>query len=585
MKHNKEQVEEIFSSILKKILNKQRIGNIQKHDTPNEPIANKQMNIPFNRKQKIPKSGQLEFPFEKRKLKPKSSILRTYTNPEKFVEDNFDEKEPWVYIGPDLSDFGFSFPSRLRSSFKLRPREAGYGVGFPNERTPFNYRLTLMKKFNKAVTKKLQFEKEREEQMKSMENEPQNPGEDINLNEITSIIQEIIEEELKEVNYTQDSSGKNVVAVGAPGSVARFAVEHPDIIKQMRDWIKDCQWQDLPDEESVDELSDEEVLKGIQTNYDGGIIDFLRGSNSKAEVPIGMKEDFEQEPGDGYTNDSQRAFAHSQSTTPRRNEIEKAKQLAKNGNYVIVSEHPMFCKSTDACLGNEITIYKVCKSPVEAAEEMKKLEPKMEHGDERYYTITPQDAIHRSEEPEGDDDIPFEEGVGGNPSTDSKYVKGDRWTVKFGSDSDLKKHGDSEMSPVNERILKSELRSVIKELINEMWYGSKNDVEGDETHEDSMNEILNTYDELSDFVKTLPPEEIKKITDISKEMGLGAFDSIIEYLRRLEKSKSHQINVSEVAPPGWEGTVKGMKKYKDITNPWALAWSMKNKGMKSHKKS
>ena len=40
----------------------------------------------------------------------------------------------------------------------------------------------------------------------------------------------------------------------------------------------------------------------------------------------------------------------------------------------------------------------------------------------------------------------------------------------------------------------------------------------------------------------------------------------------------------EVAPPGWEGTVKAMKKHKDIDNPWALAWSMKKKGYKSHKK-
>jgi len=43
--------------------------------------------------------------------------------------------------------------------------------------------------------------------------------------------------------------------------------------------------------------------------------------------------------------------------------------------------------------------------------------------------------------------------------------------------------------------------------------------------------------------------------------------------------------VSEVAPPGFEGTVKAMKKHKDIDNPWALAWSMKNKGYKSHKKA
>jgi hypothetical protein len=40
----------------------------------------------------------------------------------------------------------------------------------------------------------------------------------------------------------------------------------------------------------------------------------------------------------------------------------------------------------------------------------------------------------------------------------------------------------------------------------------------------------------------------------------------------------------ETAPPGWEGTVKKMKKHKNITNPFALAWYLKNKGAKSHVK-
>jgi len=43
--------------------------------------------------------------------------------------------------------------------------------------------------------------------------------------------------------------------------------------------------------------------------------------------------------------------------------------------------------------------------------------------------------------------------------------------------------------------------------------------------------------------------------------------------------------MGEVSPPGWEGTVKAMKKHKDIDNPWALSWHMKNKGYKSHKES
>jgi hypothetical protein len=42
-------------------------------------------------------------------------------------------------------------------------------------------------------------------------------------------------------------------------------------------------------------------------------------------------------------------------------------------------------------------------------------------------------------------------------------------------------------------------------------------------------------------------------------------------------------HMNEVAPEGWEGTVKAMKKSKKVKNPWALAWYMKDKGYKSHK--
>lgn len=41
--------------------------------------------------------------------------------------------------------------------------------------------------------------------------------------------------------------------------------------------------------------------------------------------------------------------------------------------------------------------------------------------------------------------------------------------------------------------------------------------------------------------------------------------------------------VKEAAPEGWEKTVKGMKKHKDIDNPWALAHWMKGKGYQSKK--
>jgi hypothetical protein len=50
------------------------------------------------------------------------------------------------------------------------------------------------------------------------------------------------------------------------------------------------------------------------------------------------------------------------------------------------------------------------------------------------------------------------------------------------------------------------------------------------------------------------------------------------------KGKANQDTVDESAPKGWEGTVKAMKKHKEIDNPYALAYSMKNKGYKSHVK-
>jgi len=56
---------------------------------------------------------------------------------------------------------------------------------------------------------------------------------------------------------------------------------------------------------------------------------------------------------------------------------------------------------------------------------------------------------------------------------------------------------------------------------------------------------------------------------------------------KLTKSKLKEMIrevIKEDAPKGWEGTVKAMKKEKDIDNPWALAHWMKNKGYKSHKK-
>ena len=57
--------------------------------------------------------------------------------------------------------------------------------------------------------------------------------------------------------------------------------------------------------------------------------------------------------------------------------------------------------------------------------------------------------------------------------------------------------------------------------------------------------------------------------------------SMNEAMHEVDATATH---MNEVSPPGWEGTVKAMKKHSEIDNPWALAWHMKKKGYKSHKK-
>ena len=72
-----------------------------------------------------------------------------------------------------------------------------------------------------------------------------------------------------------------------------------------------------------------------------------------------------------------------------------------------------------------------------------------------------------------------------------------------------------------------------------------------------------------------------------------AYKEVIKYSEEPEVVEAETVaetepeeveDLNEVAPPGWAGTVKAMKKHKDIDNPYALSWHMKKKGYKSHKK-
>lgn len=67
-----------------------------------------------------------------------------------------------------------------------------------------------------------------------------------------------------------------------------------------------------------------------------------------------------------------------------------------------------------------------------------------------------------------------------------------------------------------------------------------------------------------------------------KKAVAGGARAVARGARNVARSMSEE-NIQEVSPPGFEGTVKAMKKHGEVDNPWALAWYMKNKGFKSHK--
>jgi hypothetical protein len=77
---------------------------------------------------------------------------------------------------------------------------------------------------------------------------------------------------------------------------------------------------------------------------------------------------------------------------------------------------------------------------------------------------------------------------------------------------------------------------------------------------------------------------LEKSCNIDTEGDLVNREEVIELCKQHAEEDDKKEKVDEVAPKGWEGTVKAMKKHKDIDNPWALAHWMKGKGYESHKK-
>lgn len=236
---------------------------------------------------------------------------------------------------------------------------------------------------------------------------------------------DVQQKKIGEVNHTKDSSGKTIIAQGAPGSVVRFATEHPDVIKGMREWAKDCQWREISDESEIDELPDEDILRGVQNHYDGGIKAFIRDFNSQAEVPIGYKNE-----GVGYV------YAKDRKKDPKsipgehwRIKFQSSSDLKKHGN-------------TEKSKVNE-NLGERCKCGKQL----------------KYVADIGAPGTGQSWE---------------CPSCKSSYVKlGSQFIDTKDVDQTEAPPWELDPSDVMESISKNELKNVIGELINEMWSGER----------------------------------------------------------------------------------------------------------------
>jgi len=110
---------------------------------------------------------------------------------------------------------------------------------------------------------------------------------------------------------------------------------------------------------------------------------------------------------DGYRNELQRAFAHSSATTPRRSERKKAAELVAAGKFVVLHCWAVYCRSTDAILGEESKIVSVGDTYEDAAGPVLN-ELARDNNDDSFYTVlSPVPATVAAPAPATTDECPF----------------------------------------------------------------------------------------------------------------------------------------------------------------------------------
>lgn len=90
-----------------------------------------------------------------------------------------------------------------------------------------------------------------------------------------------IANEMDSIGMYDEANSLDGVLQGLPEGIEQRVtpedvLQMPDasrIIKNARDWVEDCQWDD---EESIKSYDDLTILKGVERHYDGGLFQFLK---------------------------------------------------------------------------------------------------------------------------------------------------------------------------------------------------------------------------------------------------------------------------------------------------------------------
>lgn len=139
-------------------------------------------------------------------------------------------------------------------------------------------------------------------------------------------------------------------------------------------------------------------------------------------------------------------------------------------------------------------------------------------------------------------------------------------------DEDIDNDGDADSS---DKYLKNR-RDAISSAMKKEEHGGDHEVS---MAQSTLDSIIKHATEL----KTKLGQSEKNIPAWIQDHITNAENYIDQANTSYHEYGSEEQPMTEKAPEGWEGTVKAMKKHKDIDNPFALAHYMKSKGYKSHK--